>query len=314
MFPIAIRVWPSGLYFARVSSNSARVFFAPFVLRAGSTHARVAVVLPTYTWQAYNRRDDNGDGVGDSWYDSRTVTSVLLARPFRNRGVPPYFHAYDRGFLHWLAHSGRRADFYADDDLEHFHSGYRLARTYDLIVFPGHEEYVTAHEYDLITAYRNAGGNLMFLSANNFFRKIARRGDRIYREQLWRDLGRPEAALVGVQYRDWFRNRFPNAPYIVTNIAAARWFFRGSDLYDGSRFGSFGIEIDTTTAASPPTTHVLARLPNIFGPGETGEMSYYTTPSGAKVFAAGSINFGADAAIRPVSTLLGNLWKQLSRP
>jgi len=43
------------------------------------------------------------------------------------------------------------------------------------------------------------GGNLMFLSANNFFWQVARRGDALERTRRWRDLVRPEAALVGVQ-------------------------------------------------------------------------------------------------------------------
>jgi hypothetical protein len=154
----------------------------------------------------------------------------------------------------------------------------------------------------------------MFLSANNFFHKVTRRGGRLYRNQLWRDLGRPEAALVGVQYLDWFRDRFPNAPYVIGSIGGAPWFFAGSGLHDGSRFGKFGIEIDHRTAASPPSTQVLATLPNVFGAGETAEMTYYATPAGAKVFAAGSINFGGYAEIPPVPTLLENLWERLSRP
>ncbi len=311
---VAVRYWPSGLYFARVSSSSSGTCVAPFVLRAGFIHARVAVVLPTNTWQAYNKRDDDGDGVADSWYANPGVTNVLLARPFLDRGVPPHFRQYDLGFLRWLAHTAKQADFYSDDDLERIYSGRRLAQSYDLIVFAGHEEYVTAHEYDLITSYRDAGGNLMFLSANNFFHKVTRRGARLYRNQLWRDLGRPEAALVGVQYLDWFRDRFPNAPYVIGSVGGAPWLFAGTGLHDGSRFGRFGIEIDHRTAASPPSTQVLATLPDIFGPGETGEMAYYTTAAGAKVFAAGSISFGGAAEIPPVPTLLENLWERLSRP
>ena len=46
-----------------------RMGFAPFVVapRRIGEH-RVAVVLPTLTWQAYNFRDDDGDGSADSWY------------------------------------------------------------------------------------------------------------------------------------------------------------------------------------------------------------------------------------------------------
>src|SRR3954452_7334300 len=47
--------WPSGLYFARLRSADGQRAFAPFVLRAAPRHrARVAVVMPTNTWQAYN--------------------------------------------------------------------------------------------------------------------------------------------------------------------------------------------------------------------------------------------------------------------
>ena len=36
--------------------------------RARLGEHRVAVVMPTLTWQAYNLRDVDGDGKGDSWY------------------------------------------------------------------------------------------------------------------------------------------------------------------------------------------------------------------------------------------------------
>jgi hypothetical protein len=59
---------------------------------------------------------------------------------------------------------------------------------------------------------------------------------------------------------------------------------------------------------------VLARLPDIFGPGRAGEMTYYSTPRGAKVFAAGSMNFGGSALWPLTSKLLDNLWAELARP
>ena len=88
-----------------------------------------------------------------------------------------------------------------------------LAGAYDLIVFPGHHEYVTTREYDLIEGYRNLGGNLMFLSANNFFWQVVRRGQAVTKTKLWRDLGRPEAALIGVQYHA--NGKAPRRPWIV---------------------------------------------------------------------------------------------------
>ena len=43
-------------------------------------------------------------------------------------------------------------------------------------------------------------------------------------------------------------------------------------------------------------------------------MTYYTTPAGAKVFAAGVMNFGGSARWPIVTTMMENLWTQLSRP
>jgi len=115
--------------------------------------------------------------------------------------VPYRFRSYDLSFLHWLARTGNQADFYADEDLEAVANGDTLRGAYDLVIFPGHEEYVTTHAYDVIQRYRDLGGNLMFLSANNFFRRVDRDASRLRLIDLWRDLGRPESALIGVQYK-----------------------------------------------------------------------------------------------------------------
>ena len=86
---IRIGNWPSGLYFARLRSANRLVGFAPFVLRPQRLgEYRVAVVLSTMTWQAYNFRDDDGDGKGDTWYSDWSRHTARLGRPYLNRGVP----------------------------------------------------------------------------------------------------------------------------------------------------------------------------------------------------------------------------------
>ena len=128
-------------------------------------------MLPTQTWQAYNFRDDDGNGTADTWYASRRSDTARLIRPFENRGVPPHYHYYDEPFLRWLEHNQYRVDFLSDAELRAT-SGATLARAYELLIFEGHHEYVTEHEYDVVTGFRDRGGNLMFLSANTFFYKI----------------------------------------------------------------------------------------------------------------------------------------------
>src|SRR5438552_6381548 len=178
--------WPSGLYFLRVSTDDGRVGYAPFIVRPPRPGVhRVAVVLATNTWQAYNFEDADGNGWGDSWYVGGT-NAVDLERPFLDFGVPFRFHDWDLAFIAWLNATGRQVDFLSDDDLEAAASGDRLANAYDLIVFPGHEEYVTSHEYDVVQRYRDLGGNLLFLAANNFFWQVRRDGTTLTPVKLWR--------------------------------------------------------------------------------------------------------------------------------
>jgi len=312
----AVRVpigdWPSGLYFARLEAADGRVGFAPFVLRPRvlGEHS-VAVVMPTLTWQAYNLRDDNGDGQGDSWYASWRIHTVRLARPFLNRGVPYNFRSYDLPFLGWLDRTGKQVDVLSQADLEAAPSSHALARAYRLIVFPGHHEYVTTREYDRIQGYRNLGGHLMFLSADNFCWRVVRHGRTIEKTKLWRDLGRPEAALVGVQYRGNDRGTHRGA-WILRGARAHSWVFARSDLVPGDGLSNGGIEIDKTTPASPKNIQVLAEIPNLFGPGFTGQMTYYQTSSGAEVFAAGAFTLAGNVREPKVATLVENVWSHMT--
>ena len=303
--------WPSGLYFARLDSSTHLVGFAPFVVapRRLGEHP-VAVVLPTFTWQAYNLRDDDGDGAGDSWYADWSHHTVRLARPYLDRGVPFNFRRYDLPFLHWLAAGGHDVDVLSDSDLDRV-SGDALARAYRLIVFPGHHEYVTTHEYDAVTRYRDLGGDLAFLSANNFFWRVFRHGSVLEKTEQWRDLGRPEAALIGVQYRGNDRGTH-RAPWVVRRPEAAPWLFAGTGLAAGMPVGSAGIEIDRTAPSSPSGTRVLADVRDLFGPGFTGEMTYYETPAGARVFAAGAFTIAGSAFEPTIRRMLENLWDHLA--
>ena len=305
--------WRSGLYFLRLETDDGRVGYAPFVVRPrGLGEHPVAVVLSTYTWQAYNFEDANGDGWGDSWYVSSAIKSVSLRRPYPGSGVPRRFLELDLPFQQWLARTGRQVDVLAEDDLEQV-SGDQLASRYDLVVFPGHEEYVTAHAYVATERYRDLGGNLIFLSADNFFRRVDRRRGKLLQRSAWRDLGRPEAALIGVQYLNSDHCERQDS-YLVTGEHDVPWLFSGTGLHDGDRFGRYGCEIDARAAESPRDTITLATIPNLFAPGRSAQMSYYETPAGAKVFASGVLNFVASIDSPPASQLLENLWARLSKP
>ena len=306
--------WSSGVYFVRVRADDGRVGFTPIVLRPRTLGtARVAIVMPTYTWQAYNFYDCDGDGRGDTWYAGWRRHSTRMGRPYLSRGVPAHFNTYDLPFLRWVARHRLRADFLSDADLASIGSGDTLARLYDLVVFPGHHEYVTQSEYDVVQRYRDLGGNLAWLSANNFFWKVVRRGPMLERVAQWRTLGRPEAALIGAQYRgnDEGQRR---APMVVTQSPAEGWLFAGTDLGIGDTFGMFGIEIDARAPSSPSSTVTVARATNLFDNGLSAEMTYYEQPNGAKVFAAGAFTLAGLADSHVGAKILENLFAHLSVP
>jgi hypothetical protein len=309
---VTVRIgnWPSGLYFARLRA-AGRVGFAPFVVRPRriGTHD-VAVVVPTLTWQAYNLRDEDDDGTGDSWYASWREKTVRLGRPYLSRGVPSNYRRYDLPFLTWIHRTRKRADVLSQSDLETAPSSRALAAAYDLIVFPGHHEYVTRGEYDLVEGYRDLGGNLLFLSANNYFWEVRRRGRSTTKTRLWRDLGRPEARLIGAQYLA--NGKAQRQPWILRRAGATSWIFAGTGLKLGSSFARGGVEIDRVAASSPPGTQVLAEIPNLFGPGATAQMTYYEAPSGARVFAAGAFYFTRMINFDPViARIVENLWSRM---
>jgi hypothetical protein len=311
---VSVRIgdWPSGLYFARLRAVG-RVGFAPFVVRPRRLGEHdVAVVLPTLTWQAYNLRDEDDDGTGDSWYASWREKTVRLGRPYLSRGVPFNFRRYDLPFLMWLERTGKRADVLSQSDLESAAGPRALAAAYQLIVFPGHHEYVTRREYDLVEGFRDLGGNLAFLSANNYFWRVVRSRGTITRTRLWRDLGRPEASLIGTQYLA--NGKAPRQPWIVRRSRASRWLLAGTGLSSGSRLGRGGVEIDRTSPASPPGVEVIAEIPDLFGRGRTAQMTYYETRRGAKVFAAGAFYFTRLAHVDPVtSRILENIWTEMGK-
>jgi len=306
--------WPNGIYFARLNAPDERSYFAPLLIRPArwGLH-RIAVVVHTNTWQAYNFEDVNGDGWGDTWYASDDIRTVDLSRAYVGLGAPPRWRKYDLPFLHWLYRTGKGVDFLTDDDLRRFSGPRDLARLYDLIVFPGYDEYETRHVYDLVAGYRNRGGNLIFLSATNFLWKVERHGGRITRIAQWRQLGRPEARLVGVEYEGNDEGQH-HGHYVLSSFGRDSWALAGVDPAALGAWRWFGIEYDMTTRASPRGIHVLARVnPHMPNRRLRGDMTYYQR-GGAKVFAAGTLNFPAGLVYPQFRRLLENVWDRLSVP
>jgi hypothetical protein len=57
----------------------------------------------------------------------------------------------------------------------------------------------------------------------------------------------------------------------------------------------------------------VARIADLMGAGRSAEMTYYETPAGARVFAAGVINFVASMTDPRVERLVENALNELAR-
>lgn len=60
---------------------------------------------------------------------------------------------------------------------------------------------------------------------------------------------------------------------------------------------------------------MLAEIPDLFGKGYTAQMTYYETPAGARVFAAGAFTLAGESQDgNALSRLITNIWTHLSTP
>jgi hypothetical protein len=302
VLPVEIGAWRPGVYFAVVSNDQGDVGYAPLIVKEAVPTSRVAVLMSDQTWFAYDFYDGDHDGFPDSWYHTGGPDTVKLARPFDHSGVPWQFSSQAWPFLRWVRLHQADVDFLAEADVNT-----SLADKYDLIVVPTHLEYVTEAEYDAIQHYRDLGGDLIFLASNDIYWKVEIGGGLMHRVGRWRDLGRPEAAVVGAQYAG--SKTGDAAPYSIADSSATAWAFAGTGLVTGDLFSIAGNEFDDRTPASPPDTQVLA---NVRTEKHRGEMTYYELGA-AKVFAPGT--FFSGNVLRPVeSRLLENVWNHSDAP
>ncbi len=128
----------------------------------------------------------------------------------------------------------------------------------------------------------------------------------------WRELGRPEASLLGVQYiaNDMGEHR---GPWLLRKAPATSWLFVG----DGLRGRQAPSRTQGSRSITPPRARLAERrssaeIPNLLGPGLTAQMTYYATPRGAKVFSAGAFTLAGSIRQKPVAQLVENIWAEIA--
>jgi hypothetical protein len=202
----------------------------------------------------------------------------------------------------------------ANTDLERDPAILQGARAY---VSLGHDEYWTRAMRDAVVAARDTGTNLAFLGANTMYWRIrlqsniddvpgrvvvgykwdSRDNDPLYASDptsattRWRDAPSPEPenAVTGMQYEC-----YPvDADHRV--VSPRWWGFRDTGVTNGTAFPHLvGPEADRVYPidTTPRPLRVLSYSPySCRGVGTSSQSTYYTTPSGAAVFNAGTLRW-----------------------
>ena len=242
---------------------------------AGALAERVAVwhayphnpdVVGAYGYSTYSRHPD-GTGVTLS---SR-LRPILTMRPhylvyFDPKGSGMRHFPADSHLTDWLEEKGFEFDVITDEDLDR--DGLSALSPYDVVLTGTHPEYHTRRTMEALIAYREAGGNLLYLGGNGFYWKIGRNEDTPHLIEVRRAEGgmRVWASQPGEYYHQldgeygglWRRNGIP--PQKVAGVGfTAEGGFEGSYyvrtaascrddlalLFDGispdERIGDFGL-------------------------------------------------------------------------
>ncbi|WP_033287808.1 N,N-dimethylformamidase beta subunit family domain-containing protein [Amycolatopsis jejuensis] len=318
--------WPSGVYAARFTGRFARVQHVPFVVRPAAPAQKIAVVLPTNTYHAYNGWSGH-DQYSEGQAGVRRTISFL--RPSYNWLIAPKGQYdlelfSDLELLRWLAAEQIGFDCYTDHDL---HTGGWLS-SYNAVVLGSHPEYFSMAMRTNLANYLAAGGCLIGTGGNQIYERaefdaggttLTFRAADGSRDLFLDHYQLPESQLLGVnfEYEGWMTF----APYRVLRDHP---FLAGTGLSAGDEFGAHG----RNGAASAWEFDTLQGLDGEVAP--EGVIAQGTNPTsrsgaamvckelpgGAFVFSASSMTFNGAIRVDPVvQRLLRNVFdRALSRP
>lgn len=296
--------WPEGLYLLKLNGSDGKSKYIPLTLRSRSTAGKLVLVSADATYEAYNNYGGYSLYTGKSGFADR-ANVVSFNRPYDRSGAR-YVTAGERQIADLAEHLDLPVAYETDTDIA---GNPGLLKGAAGVVAPNHDEYWNTAMRTAYTGARDHGTNLAFMGANVEYWRV--RFQDSYRQMvgyksaaldplknnvdstaLWRDAphARPENALVGLMYAC-----FP-APGALKVTDPGFWMFKGTGAKAGSTYpGVVGVEIDRAypIAGTPKTLEVAAHSPVQCGThGRTySDLAYYTAPSGAGVFASGSMGF-----------------------
>jgi hypothetical protein len=320
---------PSGVFIAKLQASNGAQSDCIFVVRPRRAR-RLMVVMPTATWEAYN-----GWG-GDSLYPggervtqtgSTQGVEVSYDRPYATETGAGQFFIREVAAVRFIERFGYPAGYTTSESLDADPGELRHARA---VLDVGHSEYWSGPELGAVTAARERGTSLVFLSSDTLAWRVrfaaasaasSQAGERDHRIVAYKQYGRSGrgagaglflgggAQLTGSAYNGCITPRVarsgpPDYRFYGWSPAPGlqpSWLFAGTRVGPLTRIpGIVGYELDERAPASPPATvrvggGVSVACQGFDEPspvrGYQADTTLYRAPSGALVFASGTLGW-----------------------
>lgn len=303
--------WQPGAYLLRLEGSDGAQSYVPLTVRSPSAAGRVVLLQAVTDWEAYN------DWGGLSLYhgkDGMPVSrsyAVTFDRPYAEQNGAGDFLGNELPLITFAEHLGLPLAYATDTDL---HEDAHLLDSALALVSPGHDEYYSTAMRAHLTAARDAGSNVIFLGANAVYRHIRLSATSVGPDRLqtdyksadldpltktdpgesttqWRSppVSQPESTLIGGLYQC-----NPTQAHLIV-APKLSWLTEGLGIQPGQSLGVLvGPEYDRVdlAAATPHPIQVLFHSPLTCNAAtkrqDASDVTYYTAPSGAGVFDAGT--------------------------
>jgi N,N-dimethylformamidase len=305
--------WPSGVYAAELEGPGGMRRRAVFVVRPAEPVEHLLVVLPTYTYCAYNTWGGHSQysigqpGVRRSLTFQRPSTTTEVDPP----GVVSHTLYQDLVLLAWMHTAGIAFDCSADPDVHA--GGLHMLRQYRGVVLCTHPEYVSEAMRQALLDYVEGGGRLVYTGGNGLYERVEpsadgtaltfRRGDGA--RDLFHEAGMPESQVLGVDFAPESFLTF--AAYRVTDPEHP--FLSGTGLSEDDEFGAVAYNGAASgwEADRIPEDHPAAA---VFAEGVQpvgAHMCRTDRPGGGWTFAAASLCFDGALDDPVVARILQNV-------
>ncbi len=323
--------WTTGIYLAKFTDANGFQTYTPFDVR-GNALSRYVAVTPDTTYAAYNDWGGYSLYEADTHVNSDETpglpraVKVSFDRPYAQEDGAGDLLASVVDAIHWLERQGYDLSYISSVDLHEDPSQLLRHRAYLSL---GHDEYWTKEMRDGVERARNNGVGLAFLGADAAYWQIRFEPDGAgtpnrtivcYKVETayndlahdplygkdntrltaqWRDpiLARPENALIGIMYSNLTHKRLGFSWQVSSQVKSP--LIEDTGLLPGQQYGCdlVGYEWDHvfTNGATPARLQVLG-VSQTLREDNTADISnttYYIAPSGAMVFATGSVYWTA---------------------